>query len=320
MKLDLSDKKLLYELDRDSRQSNKQLAKKVGLSEQVVGNRIKRLLDNKIIDYFHVKTNPMALGYFHAKFYLRFHNLTQEKQNQLVEELKTKSGIFWLATLRGKYDLIVSIYIKSIAEFSQRYQELFQQWEPHILDRKIIFLEKAYTYNQSHLWPKQKHQEIIYTKGSEEKIELDETDIKILRVLNQEGREPLVEIAKQINISADTVNYRIKNLEKRGLITGFGTKINFSEMGNNYSIIFLKMQNMNTEKYLKLETWAKFNQKVVVLMKTLGDHEVEIELITSNQKELDQDLKSLRDEFLSEIKDYELLEVTEEVKLSYFPF
>ena len=114
-------------------------------------------------------------------------------------------------------------------------------------------------------------------------IELDDTDIKILKVLNQEGRKPLVEIAKKINTSADTVNYRIKNLEQKGLITGFGTKINFSEMGNNYSIIFFKMQNMNSEKYLKLETWAKFNQKVVVLMKTLGDHEVEIELVTSNK-------------------------------------
>ncbi len=320
LKLDLSDKKILYELDKYSRQSNKQIAKKVGLSEQVTGNRIKRLIDNNIIDYFHVKTNPMALGYFHAKSYLRFHNLTQDKFNQLVEELKHQPRIFWLAALRGKYDLIVSIYIKSIAEFSQRYQELFKQWEPYILDRKILFLEKAFTYNQSHLWPKQPHQEIIYTKGCEEKIELDETDIKILRILNQEGRKPLVEIAKQINTSADTVNYRIKNLEKKGLITGFGAKINFSNMGNNYSIIFFKMQNMNSEKYLKLETWAKFNQKVVVLMKTLGDHEVEIELITSNQEELDHDIKSLREEFLSEIKDYEILEVTKEHRLTYFPF
>ena len=87
LKLDLSDKKILCELDRDSRQSNKQIAKKAGLSEQVTGNRIKRLLENNIIDYFHVKTNPMALGYFHAKSYLRFYNLSQEKQNQLVEEL-----------------------------------------------------------------------------------------------------------------------------------------------------------------------------------------------------------------------------------------
>ena len=61
MKLDLKDKKILYELDRNSRQSNKQIAKKVGLSEQVVGNRIRRLQEWGIIEYFFVKTNPSVL-------------------------------------------------------------------------------------------------------------------------------------------------------------------------------------------------------------------------------------------------------------------
>src|SRR3989344_5546078 len=87
MKLDLYDQKILYELDRDTRQSNKQIAKKVGLSEQVTGNRIKRLIENKIIDYFYVKTNPSTLGYFHIKFYLRMHNITNEKYQQLIQEL-----------------------------------------------------------------------------------------------------------------------------------------------------------------------------------------------------------------------------------------
>ena len=53
--LDLKDKKILYELDLNSRQSNKQLAKKVQLSEMVVGYRIKRLIDNNFIEYFYAK-------------------------------------------------------------------------------------------------------------------------------------------------------------------------------------------------------------------------------------------------------------------------
>lgn len=320
MKLDLSDRKILYELDQDSRQSNKQIAKKVGLSEQVAGNRIKRLIDNQIIDYFYVKINPTVIGYFHVKIFLRLHNITQEKLNQLFQELKNQSGILWLVSLRGKYDLTVSIYIKNVAEFSAAYQKLFHSWQDYILDRKILFLEKASTYNQSHLWPKQLHQETVYTKGSEEKIELDETDTKILRILNLNGREPLVNIAKQLGISADTVNYRIKHMEKKGLIIGFGVKINFQKMGNSYSILCLKMQNMTPDKYLKLETWAKFNPQVITLIKTLGDHEIEIESITQNKEELDSSLKSLRDEFVTEIKDYEILEVTDEVRISYFPF
>ena len=42
--LDAKDRKILYELDINSRHSNSEIAKKVGLSKQVVGFRIKRLI------------------------------------------------------------------------------------------------------------------------------------------------------------------------------------------------------------------------------------------------------------------------------------
>ena len=57
MKIGLKDKKILYELDVDSRQSNKQIAKRVGMSEQVVGNRIRRLQHLGIIEYFFILTH-----------------------------------------------------------------------------------------------------------------------------------------------------------------------------------------------------------------------------------------------------------------------
>ena len=117
MKIDLKDKKLLYELDRNSRQSNKQIAKKVGLSEQVVGNRIRRLQELGIIEYFYVKTNPSVLGYMHIKIYLRLHNINKEKEEELVKDLNQQKNIYWLSSLRGKYDLVASIYVKNIADF-----------------------------------------------------------------------------------------------------------------------------------------------------------------------------------------------------------
>ncbi|MEK6938496.1 MAG: Lrp/AsnC family transcriptional regulator [Nanoarchaeota archaeon] len=318
--IDLNDRKILYELDRDSRQPNKQIAKKVHLSEQVVGNRIKRLIENKIIDYFFVKTNPSSLGYIHLKIAFRLHNLTKEKEEQFLKELQESKGIFWLVSLRGKFDLISTLYVKNFADFSNYYEEIFGKWGDYILDRNITILERAYTYTQVHLWPKQKAEEILYTKGSEEKVELGQKDLEILRILNKNGRMPLIEIAQKAGISADTVNYRLRNLEKKRVITGFGVKINFARMGNSYSLIYLKLQNMNKEKYAKLETIAKYNKNIIIYVKSLGNHDIEFEVITSNKEELDTLIRELKDCFVTEIKDYEILEVTQEHRLTYFPF
>ena len=54
--LDLKDRKILYELDSNSRQPLSQIAKKVGLSKEVVNYRIRRLEDQKIITHTKIIT------------------------------------------------------------------------------------------------------------------------------------------------------------------------------------------------------------------------------------------------------------------------
>lgn len=318
--IDLKDKKILYELDRNSRQTNKQIAKKVGLSEQVVGNRIRRLQDLGIIKYFFVKTNPSVLGYMHIKIYLRLHNITKEKEEELLNDLNNQKNIYWLSSLRGKYDLVASIYVKNIADFSKKYEAIFGKWRDYILERNVIVLERAFTYTKAYLIPKQKSEEIVYSIGEEKEVQLDKADNEILKILNKDGRKSLIDISKELKVSADTVKYRLNNLKKRGIITGFGVKIDYKKLNNHHNIIFLKLQNMNLQKYKKLESFAKINKNLIIFIKTIGDHDVELEVETTNDDELDELMKTLRDHFVSEIKDYEILEVTREHRMTYYPF
>ena len=53
--IDLLDKKILYELDQNSRQSLSQIAKKTKISQQVISYRLK-LYKEKFDDYFILKS------------------------------------------------------------------------------------------------------------------------------------------------------------------------------------------------------------------------------------------------------------------------
>ena len=57
IKLDKKDRKILYQLDLNSRATLSDLTKKVGLSKQVVDYRIKNLLKNKVIKQFYIIVN-----------------------------------------------------------------------------------------------------------------------------------------------------------------------------------------------------------------------------------------------------------------------
>lgn len=61
-KLDLKDKKILYSLDLNARQTDNQIAKEVGLSREAVRYRINKLVKESYIHYFITILNTMKLG------------------------------------------------------------------------------------------------------------------------------------------------------------------------------------------------------------------------------------------------------------------
>ncbi len=318
-KLDLKDRKILYELDIDSRQSFAQIGKKVGLHKDSVALRVKKLQENEIIEYFFVRTSPSVMGYMHVKIYIRLHNITKQKEEELISELK-KKNVYWLSSLRGKYDLVVSIYVKNIGDFSHQYQKLFGEWKNYILDRNVAIHEKAYIYSKAYLLPDQEPKASIYGTWKEKPVVLNLTELNILRYLATNARSPLTNISKKLHLSSDIIRSHIKKLKRNGVITGYGVKIDFTKLNYSYHIISLKLQNMDEGRYKKLEVLSEMNPNIIYFIRSIGNHDAELEIETIDKYKLDDLVKTLRDVFANEIIDYEVLEVTKEHMLNYFPF
>ncbi len=60
---------------------------------------------------------------------------------------------------------------------------------------------------------------------------MDELDKKILRELQLDARQSFTTIAQKIKISTATVSDRVKKLTEKGLICGYTTILNTSEIG-----------------------------------------------------------------------------------------
>src|SRR3989338_10516950 len=75
-KLDLKDKRLLYELDLDSRQSFNELGKKLSLSKSSVIYRINNMQKSGIIKQYHTVLDIGKLGYISFRLYIKLQNST----------------------------------------------------------------------------------------------------------------------------------------------------------------------------------------------------------------------------------------------------
>lgn len=61
--------------------------------------------------------------------------------------------------------------------------------------------------------------------------DLDATDRKILRVLQQEGRIAHVDLAERIGLSPTATTERVKRLTRDGVVTGYGARLDPARLG-----------------------------------------------------------------------------------------
>ncbi len=64
--------------------------------------------------------------------------------------------------------------------------------------------------------------------------ELDQTDCRIVELLDSYGRTSLADIGKNVGLSGPAVGERLRHLQESGYVTGFGARIDLTRFG--YSI------------------------------------------------------------------------------------
>lgn len=77
---------------------------------------------------------------------------------------------------------------------------------------------------------------------------MDQTDLKMLEILQKNGRTSNADLAQQINLSPTPCLKRLRKLEKTGIITGYHAALDPIKAGFNISgLVLIKMSDNTRE-------------------------------------------------------------------------
>ncbi len=127
------------------------------------------------------------------------------------------------------------------------------------------------------------------------RIKLDKADLTILSELDKNCRIPSTILARKVRKSRQSVDYRINNLVKEGIITSFQTAINPHKMGHKIYKIYLKLKNIPQEKE-RLFKYLKSSGKVYWMGECSGNWELIFGIFAKN----DYEFFELKNELISE--------------------
>lgn len=146
--LDLRDRKILFELDKNSRISLSSLAKKLRTSKEVIHYRLNNLIKNKVILRFHTVPATYRLGLSAYKVYLRLGNYSKEDYDKLIDFLALNDDIFWVGVSKGRWDLIFGVWAESLEEFFQIHDDTMHKFSKFIQEKQLSISRENLQFNR----------------------------------------------------------------------------------------------------------------------------------------------------------------------------
>jgi len=303
--LDLTDKKILAELDKNCRIPNSVLAKKMNKSREAVKYRIQQLQKRGVIEKFITSINPNKMGYYMFKVYLKLENIPNERE-KFYEELKQNKDIYWMGISDGVFDCVFAILSKSITEYYEKINSLLSKWEHIIISKVLGTMVDTKQYNKKFFTNDTEGQYVTFG-GDVVNNKLDEIDLKILFILANNARIPLLELAREMKSSVDIVRTKIKRLEEKEIILGYRISVDFNKLGLEFFKVFIYFRTISKRDENSLSEWMRTHPKALYYIRSLAPWEMEPEFAVKNYKEFNEIINELRKKFPHVIRNYEHL-------------
>ena len=284
VKIDLKDRKILYQLDLNCRQSNNQIGRKVGLSKEVVNYRIKRMQENGIIKCFWTSINSLKLGYYAFRIYINFLDVSPNIKNEIISYFKNYKNVWTLQTAKGPVDLSAIIWTNDIYNFNlfwnktlDKYGNYFENYSVSILTQ-LNCLKRSYLIKEGN----NNSDRNFYTISCiGEPVKIDKLDYHLLNEIADNARIPLLKLSEKLSSSSQTINYRIKSLIKKGIILAFRVDIDITQLNLQNCMIDIYLKDHT--KGNKIKEFLKRNPYVEYIMDmTIGWCDINFELLIKN--------------------------------------
>lgn len=313
--LDIKDKKILLELDRNARQTNSKIAKKTRLSKDAVGYRIKQLETKKIILGYRTLINTSKLGYTQYRILFQLVNINKTILENLINDLRQENMVWLIGQNEGEWDIAFTFLTKSSIDFYEFIETLMKKYRQIIKTSHISQIIKYEDTERSYLTNQKKpiQKKPIFSK---ETIKIDEIDKKILQTLAENARTKLIDIAKKLKLSSMLILQRIKKLEKNQIIEGYKIDLNVLKLERDYYGIKMTLDNYSEKEQILNDIYQIKEQTAI--LHTLGGYDIEFDLEVKNTKQYYEIINKLREKF-SSIREIKYMRSIDYYKLTHFP-
>ena len=315
--LDLKDRRILSELDKNSRQTDAAIAKKVGLSKQVVHYRIQRLVKQGIIADFYSIVNVGKLGLDTYYIFLQLQKLNKQQEIDLMKRLGELTYVGWLVNGTGRWDACMIVYAESIAIFDKHLSEVLTLCGEHL--HEYNFMTMITSHHISYKFLEEDHNSVVTQTERSQPFELGESDKQILDTVSHNARDSVVQLAKKLSLPIHVVRYNLQRLIKTKVLAGFKPKVNLGSLDYQWHLLLIQFQHTSAGRKKAFINYCMQHKNVYYVANSIGSYNFMFDLLVENSEAFKAFLLEIKEKFSDVIRLHESMIVFDEYKIDYIP-
>nr|MDA3855583.1 Lrp/AsnC family transcriptional regulator [Candidatus Woesearchaeota archaeon] len=250
---------------------------------------------------------------------------SNENLNQIIKYLENHKNTTWIGKTFGRYDLRISIIVKTHEEVHKIISEYNKEF-----GKNIAFIDYLYVIDKfkapanlflENIFDKNVVREYSFnnlkendTKKDLEK--LDQIDKQIIYELSQNPKETYAKIAIDTKLTAEAIKYRVKRLENNRYITGNSIVIDGNKFGKIWCSVLL---NINSGKMNEFKKFLKEQAFLSNYAETIGNWNFTANFFANSIEELYESLNIVRNKFSEDINNFEFLIIFDFYKFPKLP-
>lgn len=313
-------REILFQLERDARNSLTDIGKKTGKSQQTTSYAVNSMEESGAIQDYYPLFDYTKFGFNGYLSLFRVNTFSREKIEELVQMFQENEMVAWVQRLAGGWDLLVFFLAPNASYFNKEFKSLVSEYPEQLRTYSILTtvvihdMERTYLSRESNF---ETRDTII--GGDRNVFKLKDEEKETCRILGQDPKKSTVEMGEELDVTSKTVIDRRKSLEERKLVKGYRPLLGLRELDVSTTLLLISYTKQDAEKEDELVDYCKAHENVTLLMKTFGDWDVMIRLETEDREKKQKVVHSLRERFEEVIMDYDTLEILEDIKKSYLP-
>lgn len=316
MKLKAKDEKLLAYVYHHYREPFTKIGKACRISRNQVEYALNKFQKEGLIKKYLTVFNYSLMGY--NEFVIVWLKIGNSKA-QIRRELEDMKNVVSVGNVLNKYDIFVNFVFKDIMEFESVFFDFIEKHKDKIMDYSFfrsIFVEffplKFFGDERG---------EANFVASSENKLAeiITDKDLKIMKMLEEDGRSRIIDIAKETGISSELIVYKIKQMYKKNIIAGTRIQFDMEKLGFYFASLRLKI-DATKELKKELEQFCIRHKYINALSFGLADYNCIIQFFYQNEADLRKSVQETNEFIGDKIMDSELLLIEKEGKCKTLPY